>query len=68
MKFIIVLYDYNIATDLDKELMIFFLFQIISMVVLESLQPSTRLLRLFYCISFVPQSQYTVYLEIILLK
>lgn len=37
MKFIIVLYDYNIATDLDKELMIFFLFQIISMVVLESL-------------------------------
>lgn len=68
MKFIIVIYDNNITVDLDKDLMIFFPFQMISMLVLESFQLSRNLVLLFYYISFVLQSQYMVYLEIILLK
>lgn len=68
MKFIIVIYDNNITVDLDKDLMIFFSFQMISMLVLESFQLSRTLILVFYYISFVLQSQYMVYLEIILLK
>lgn len=68
MKFIIVIYDNNITVDLDKDLMIFFSFQMISMLVLESFQLSRTLILVFYYISFVLQSQYMVYLEIIFLK